>query len=657
MCGIFGIIRSDGLRPEHSDLLRRLARSLVHRGPDGEGFHERGMVGFGMRRLAIIDLAGGWQPLHNEDQSVALVANGEVYNFIELRRDLEARGHRFRTRSDCETIAHLYEESGSDCVRSMRGMFAFALHDMREERVLIGRDRIGEKPLFVVERDGFIAFASELVALVEAGVVPFDPDPEAIELYYHYALVPEPRAAIKGVRKLPAGHVLEIDLRQWKVRERAYWRMEDAPPIEADPATTIRGVLEEIGELLIRSDVPVGVALSGGIDSSAICTLAAKRYRGANESLIQGFTIGYPGNAWQDERSMAKELADHLGIRLHTLELTTEQVVEQFPFVCLRRDDPIADMSGSSYYAVMRLAREKGVPVMLMGQGGDELFWGYPWCQRAVFESERKLRRRQGRASILDYLSFRMPPLSYTGGLRWLREGAGILGGLAMWNEDAHGDPDELHFQDRMPAFREAERVLGRYAGSAMPVRGRALTAAPFRGRDLWDRVDLSITRLICQTYLLGNGIAQGDRLSMATSVEGRLPLVDYRLIETVLGLRKAQSDVRLPPKAWLRDALKDIVPAFVFERRKRGFTPPWRSWTRAIFERYGRDLPDGVLVRRGLLTRRAAEELSGGIGAGAAPKPLAWHTMALEQWCRGMESRAAQAAPASRVSIVGASA
>lgn len=657
MCGIFGIIRRDGLRPDDSDLLRRLAQALVHRGPDGEGFHERGAVGIGMRRLAIIDLAGGWQPLYNEDKSVALVANGEVYNFVELRRDLEARGHRFRTKSDCETIAHLYEESGADAVQSMRGMFVFALHDTREERVVIARDRIGEKPLFVVERDGFVAFASELVALVEAGLVPFELDPEAIELYYHYSLVPEPRAALKGVRKLPPGHLLEIDLRNWKVRERAYWRMEDAPPIDADPATTIRDVLEEIGELIIRSDVPVGVALSGGIDSSAICTLAAKRYQGPKENQIQGFTIGYPGNAWQDERGMAKELADHLGIRLHTLELTTEQVAEQFPFVCIRRDDPIADMSGSSYYAVMRLAREHGVPVMLMGQGGDELFWGYPWCTRAVEESERKLRRRQGKASIFDYLSMRRPPLSYTGGLRWLRDGGGILSGLAMYREDAHGDPDELHFQDRTPSFRDAESLLPGYAGASMPLRGRALTAELFRGRGLWNRVDLSITRLVCETYLLGNGIAQGDRLSMATSVEGRLPLVDYRLFETVIGLRKAHTDVHLPPKAWLRAALKDIVPTFVFERRKRGFTPPWRSWTKAIFERYGRDLPDGILVQRGILNRRAAEELSTGLGAGATPKPLAWHTMALEQWCRGMESRAANAARPSHAGVVGVTA
>lgn len=658
MCGIFGIIRRGGLLAEEHERLRRLARALVHRGPDGEGFHESGAVGFGMRRLAIIDLEGGWQPLHNEDRSVSLVANGEIYNYLELRRALEGAGHRLATRGDCETIAHLYEDHGAACIDRLRGMFAFALHDRVRERVLIARDRIGEKPLFLVEREGYLAFASELVALVEAGVVPFEPDPEAIELYYHYGLVPEPRAAIRGVRKLAPGHLLELDLRSWRIDERAFWRMEDAPPLERDPAKAIREVLEEIGPIVIRADVPVGVALSGGIDSSAICTLAA---RSLGER-ITGFTIGYPGTAWQDERGMAQELADHLGFRLVTLELGVEQVVREFPLVCLRRDDPIADMSGSSYYAVMRLARENGVRVMLMGQGGDELFWGYPWCARAVAETERKARAKKGGTSVLDYLSLQSPPLSYTGLLRWLRDCGGLRSGLAMRREDRFGDPLEIHFQDRTPGFRDAERLLPAVAGDRLVPAGRDLTAALFRGADLWERPDLAVTRLICQTYLLGNGIAQADRLSMAASVEGRLPLVDYRLIETVIGLRKAQRDDHEPPKLWLRNALRDIVPPFVFARRKRGFTPPWRSWTKAIFDRYGRDLPDGTLVARGLIARRAAEGLASGLGAGSTPKPLAWTTMVLEQWTRGMEAAAARAAaplslPSERPRVVNASA
>jgi asparagine synthase (glutamine-hydrolysing) len=651
MCGIFGIIRRGGLHPDDREALGRLARSLVHRGPDGEGFHVAGPVGLGMRRLAIIDLDGGWQPLFNEDRSVALVANGEVYNFVELRKDLESRGHRFRTGSDCETIAHGYEERGTEAVSALRGMFAFALHDERNGRVVIARDRIGEKPLYLVERDGFIAFASEMVALVEAGLVPFEPDPEAVELFYHYSLVPEPLAAVRGVRKLPAGHRLEIDLDPWRVRETAYWKMEDAPELGGDPTEAVRATLEEIAGIVFRADVPIGVALSGGIDSSSVLTLAASHVEGARDGRLQAFTIGYPGKTWQDERGMARELADHLGVTLHALELGTAQVVHEFPLVCLRRDDPIADISGSSYYAVMRLAREHGVPVMMMGQGGDELFWGYPWCARAVLESERKRRRLQGTAGLAEYLSFRRPPISYTGGLGWLRDGGGLLEGLRLWREDAQGDPDELHFQDRTPQFRDAERLLPGVAGRGLALGGRTRTGRLFRGRDLWRRVDLSVTRLICETYLLGNGIVQGDRLSMAASVEARLPFVDYRLVETVIGLRKARPDHREAPKAWLRAALARIVPDFVFRRPKRGFTPPWREWTVAIFNRYGRDLPDGELVRCGLLDRKAAIGLSNGLAAGSVPRPLAWQTMVLEQWARGMRSRSAGSSAAGNAS------
>jgi asparagine synthase (glutamine-hydrolysing) len=249
----------------------------------------------------------------------------------------------------------------------------------------------------------------------------------------------------------------------------------------------------------------------------------------------------------------------------------------------------------------------------------------------------------EGRAGLSEYLSFRRPPISYTAGLRWLREGGGLLDGLRLWREDAAGDPDELHFQDRTPQFREAERLLPGVAGRGLVVRGRERTARMFRGRQLWDRLDLTVTRLICETYLLGNGIVQGDRLSMAASVEARLPFVDYRLVETVIGLRKGRPDHHQAPKAWLRAALGQIVPDFVFRRPKRGFTPPWRDWTVAIFNRYGRDIPDGELVRCGMLDRKAAIGLSNGLAAGSIPRPLAWQTMVLEQWARGMRSRSAR--------------
>ncbi|MGI0029890.1 MAG: asparagine synthase (glutamine-hydrolyzing), partial [Nitrososphaera sp.] len=290
------------MQPDQIELVARLNQLLQHRGPDGAGEFHNGHVVMAMRRLSIIDLNTGWQPLYNEDRSLVLVANGEVYNFIELRQQLENRGHRFNTRSDCETILHLYEEHGDRCVDHLRGMFAFALWDISQRRLLLARDRMGEKPLYLACTDGRIVFASELKALVRAGIIPFELDPHAVHLYYHYGYVPEPIAALRGVRKLLAAHILSIDIDSWLIDERCYWRMEDAPPIDDDPATVIHEELDQIGELIIRSDVPVGVAMSAGMDASTIAAVAAMKYSGT----MHAFTVGYSGRPLQDERQEAK---------------------------------------------------------------------------------------------------------------------------------------------------------------------------------------------------------------------------------------------------------------------------------------------------------------------------------------------------------------
>ena len=620
-----------------------MADCLHHRGPDGEGFHVASNVGIGMRRLSIIDLDGGWQPIYNEDRSLALVANAEIYNYVELRRELESRGHRFSTQTDVEAILHLYEEHGARCVDHLRGMFAFALIDERNGRLMIARDRMGEKPLSIVDRDDGLVFCSELVGLVGSGAVPFEIDPHAIKLYYHWHFIPEPVSAVRGVRKLPAATVLEMDLRSGARREWTYWRLEEAPPIHDEPIERLRQEIDTIGRIIIRADVPVGVGLSGGIDSSAVAALARKH----SDRPITGFTIGYEGWSWQDERAQAQEFATHLGIRLVDLPLGLERVVRDFPEMCLRRDDPITDLSGAGFFALMRLSRDHGVPVLLTGQGGDELFWGYSWVRNAVAANRRKSLLRDHGAGLLDYLRVQPPPLSLAGAANWAEDGAGLLRGVRDWQRDRRTRPDRLVFWDETPDFRNAERYLGGVAGPAL-LEARESPAALFTGNALWDSLETSITRLICDTFLGSNGLVMGDRLSMACSVESRVPLVDYRLVETVIGLRKANSDLPLGHKGWLKQALSDLLPPFVFQRRKRGFTPPWRAWTRALMDRYGSDMGNGLLVDRGIVTRAAAERFRGGFDWLGRPMPMAYPTLVLEQWARGMLAmeRAAQDTP-----------
>ena len=635
MCGIIGLISRAPLSTGQLDQVARVTALMAHRGPDGEGTYTNPNVALSMRRLSIIDLKTGWQPLYNEDRSLTLVANGEVYNHVELRRELEARGHVFATGSDCETIIHAYEEYGSGFVDRLRGMYAFALWDARRRQLILGRDRMGEKPLYLVPLGDSLFFASELRVLVQAGVVPFSLDPQAVHRYFHYGYVPEPLCMVEGVRKLPAAHLLTVDLDTWTQRETGYWRMEDAPPLRGDPATLIREQLEESAQLITRADVPVGVALSGGLDASAIAALATA----ARSQDVQAFTVGYAGRPLQDERSNAQAFAKHLKIPFHTVELSTADFVEQYPSVNLHRDDPIGDVAGVSIAAVARLAQRHGVPVLLFGHGGDELFWGYQWVRWALQATKRRAALAAGHGGLGDYLKLTRPPFSVTMGIRWAKSGAGLFKELAQYQADRRAPPGRVVFYDSEHHFSRADRELhGWMYGADFAVRvGAADIAADFMPAGPESNPETTLIRLICETYLMENGIAQGDRLAMAASVESRLPLVDYRLVETVIGLHKTYPfGPDATPKQWFRQSLNGLLPDFVMNRRKVGFSPPWREWGNALSAAYGHELVDGYLVQSGVLRPEAAARLAADLKPRpTGPNQMAGLALGLENWCR----------------------
>lgn len=625
MCGIAGIISKavgDGL----DGLLDAMLTSMVHRGPDGQGFYVDNRVALGMRRLSIIDLTGGWQPLYNEDRSLALVANGEIYNFVELTQELIARGHRFSTHSDCEVILHLYEEERENCLRHLRGMFAFALVDIKRGTVFIARDRMGEKPLYLHETQDSLLFASEMKSLLSSGRVPFDLDPGAVNDYFHYQYVPEPRTPLKAVRKLPRAHYLKVDLASWKVEQHKYWDMEDAPPVEGDPSELVRVELEKISELLIRADVPVGVALSGGLDSSAIAALAARKYPGT----MHAFSVGYPGRPPNDERSNAKALADLLGMPFHEIELTTPELVAHFEQMNFERDDPIADISGFGYYSVNKAARANGIPVLLQGQGGDEIFWGYEWVKDAALATDNMQNPGSQRREPFNLKRF------VKTSLRRL-SGAHRPAPTSVPNAAGH----RPIFHELAPDFRMALTDLrSNFTDRFIEQLGSASAYDFFTFDKPWKQSDILITRLISDTYLLENGIAQGDRLSMTNSVELRLPFVDYKLVELVIGLRKTHAsdpDYLRFPKPWLRGAMQGILPEFIIDRPKQGFAPPLMEWHNALFKAYGHYLDGGYLVQSGVLTEQAGAELSAGPFPRGAVAPISFKALVLEIWCREM--------------------
>jgi asparagine synthase (glutamine-hydrolysing) len=636
MCGICGIVSQRELTPPEFQRLGAVNARLSHRGPDSAGEYSEKQVALAMRRLSIIDLDGGSQPLFNEDRSLVLIANAEIYNYVELQNSLSALGHRFTTGSDCETILHAYEEFGLDCLRHLRGMFAFALWDTRRRRLLLARDRMGEKPLYFYESEGQLIFASELKALLRSGWIPFELDPEAVNLFFHYQYVPEPLTPIKGVRKLEAAHLLTLDVDEWRVTESCYWRMEDAPPLEGDAGQLIREQLEIVSEQVMRSDVPVGVALSGGLDSSVVAALASRNGRGQ----VHAFSVGYSGRPESDERAEAQQLAQHLGLHFHEVELDTDAVVRFFPELNYWRDDPIADIAGHSYYAVMKLAHECGVPVVLQGQGGDELFWGYPILRQAALESSLKEKSQQhALRAPLRYISFNAPTrLARQELSTWARDFGGLRTSWQRFQKHRRTPAEQLVFYDLSPDYAIARNETPQLYGKDFADQLQESSAASlFTVAQPWPNLEVLLTRLVCATYLRENGVAQGDRLSMASSVEMRLPFLDHRLVETIIGLRKTQSDSSLPAKSWLRKAVTDLLPAEVLERPKRGFTPPVRKWHDALFAAYGDSVREGFLIQSGVLSRAAGERLASGPISAGAISPLSFKALVLEQWCRGM--------------------
>ncbi len=614
-----------------------MSAAQIHRGPDGEGEFFSENIALASRRLSIIDPNGGWQPLYNEDKSLALIFNGEIYNYIELREKLKASGHKFRTDTDGEVILHLYEEDKTSFINHLRGMFAFALWDNHRKRLILTRDRMGEKPLYLFESDGQILFASELKSLLSSNLVPFELDARAVNLYFHYQYVPEPFTPIKNVRKLDAAKILVVDTENWRIEEKTYWKPQDAPPIEGNAPQIIREKLEEVSRLIVRSDMPVGVALSGGLDSSIVAAFAARQ-----KSDLTAFSVGYRGRPESDERAAAEKFARFLQIPFFDVELDTQTIVDFFPELNFWRDDPIADIAGFGYFAVMKLAREHNVPVILQGQGGDELFWGYSQTQAAVRENIKKaaLLRNPFPQAFLQTLSFGFPQdFSRYNLSAWLRDFGGARSNLRNVRK-------YLAFPDRLISFDKSEDFMSAAAQvqtiyspqfAAQIIEDDAFSLFDFAGD--WQNAEIALTAFLCATYLRENGITQGDRLGMASSVELRLPFVDYQFVETVIGLRKMQSDAKLPPKYRLKEAVKDVLPDWVLNRPKRGFAPPTREWHNAIFEAYGDSLRNGFLVESGVLSRESGLQLAKGDFPAGAVCPLSFKALVFEDWCRRMQN------------------
>jgi asparagine synthase (glutamine-hydrolysing) len=573
MCGIAGYLTTNS-RDDLAASLRRMANSIAHRGPDGEGFFEavghgdNCRVGLAHRRLAIIDLATGQQPMSNEDGSIQIVFNGEMYNFQELRAELIEHGHAFRTRSDTETIVHAYEEWGPECVRRFRGMFAFAIWDANRERLFIARDRYGKKPLFISERNGLLLFASEIKAILAFPGIDAAVDRAGLWEYFSYRYVPAPATLFSGIRKLMPGTYLISDRGQL-TETRYFWPADravysgDVTP--ADPAADFLERLEDAVRVRMISDVPFGAFLSGGIDSSAVVGLMSR-----NSNLpVRTFSVGFTESAYS-ELEYARTIANHFKTDHHELTVSQHHLMQHLPALVRARDAPVSEPSDIPIY-LLSVEASRTVKMVLTGEGSDEFLGGYP---KHVLE--RYVRAYQWfPEAVRNGLFVPMIQLLPYGFRR--AKTAVVNLGLSDSNE-------------RLPrwfgALTNSERrqlLAVRAAGIRPKPEVQFDTAA---GNSLLRR----ILYFDQTSWLPDNLLERGDRMTMAASIEARMPFMDHELAAFVSGLSDDWRVHGRTTKRILREAMLRLLPSQILERPKVGFRVPVNEWFRTSMKEYLRD-------------------------------------------------------------------
>jgi asparagine synthase (glutamine-hydrolysing) len=567
VCGIAGAIGRPGEVIDSEDV-HRMCQTIVHRGPDEEGILAQGAIGLGMRRLSIIDLAGGQQPIHNEDSTVWVVFNGEIYNFQELRRELESRGHRFYTHSDTEVIVHLYEEMGADCVKKLRGMFAIALYDQKRNSLLLARDRLGKKPLHYVLHDGRLLFGSEIKTILALQPELAEVDAEGILQYFYFGYIPDPRTVFKKIRKLPPGHWMEY--RNGEVKIRQYWDLPEYgthPPLsEEECLTEMERRLEEAVRIRLISEVPLGALLSGGVDSSLIVALMAR----ASSKPIKTFSIGFREEQF-NESGYARMVAERFGTDHHELVVDPD-IEETLQYLSGMMEEPFGDSSMLPTYYVCRMARRE-VTVALSGDGGDELFAGY---DRYLVATERRkfdpLHRYVGSyvgSVYRDRIHGLLPAGMYGKNLAWnasLNERDRYLDGISFL--------PALH-RERHLFAREFLKSVGSLPDPLQEWR-RIYDDAPAEDR---------LSRLLyldTKTYLSADILTKVDRMSMATSLEVRVPMLDHEFVEWVTSL-PVEWKFRDGTRKYILKKLAERldIPAELLHRRKQGFQLPLVDWMR----------------------------------------------------------------------------
>jgi asparagine synthase (glutamine-hydrolysing) len=620
MCGITGIAASEPTDVVHANTIHRMCQTLVHRGPDDEGIRVMDGAGIGMRRLSIIDLAGGHQPIHNEDETIWVVFNGEIYNFPDLRPELEDRGHRFYTNTDTEVIVHLFEEHRANCVRKLRGMFAFAVYDERRRHLLLARDRLGIKPLYYAFKNGRLLFGSEIKAILAAAPELKEIDSQGTLHYFHFGYIPDPLTAFTDIKKLPPGYVLEFA--DGKLTTRQYWNLPEfgthAPRPEEECLEEMQQRLAEAVRIRLMSNVPLGALLSGGVDSSLVVALMAH----ASSKPVETFTIAFRNEDY-NEAHHARLVAQRFGTKHHEL-VVEPNIMETLEGLTRSLEEPFADSSMIPTYHVCHMARQH-VTVVLSGDGGDELFAGY---------DRYRINYRRRCFDIIP---------STVGS--WYRERVyprlprGLRGRKFSYNITL---PQRERYLD-MPTFlpgldrefsilSEDFRAFAKHCADPWDTFRNYYESAP--ASDLLSRMQY----LDVKTYLAGDILTKVDRMSMATSLEARVPILDHMFVEWATGL-PPQWKLRGSKQKYILKKLAERVgvPREVLYRPKQGFALPLNHWFRGELKKELLEiLLEKRTLQRGYLREEAVRQLLDAHLSGRRDhKASIWLLLIFELWHR----------------------
>jgi asparagine synthase (glutamine-hydrolysing) len=625
MCGICGKLEFGREKQVSPSLLKSMADAIRHRGPDDEGFYTSGQVGFGFRRLSIIDLQGGHQPLSNEDGTVWIVFNGEIYNYQGLREELIAKGHVFKTKTDTEVIVHLYEEYGSECVAKLRGMFGFAIWDSKTSTLFLARDRVGIKPLYYYAGEKFLSFGSEIKAILADPAVPREVDPQVIDQFLTFYYVPGKQTLLRNLFKLEPGHSLTV--KNGRIEIRRYWDLDFSGASNHHSSNgngyerQLVELLDESVQLHMISDVPVGFLLSGGVDSTAMLSFAAEK----TDKPISTYTLGFASQGVVDERPYARLAAERYGSKHYEISMSPEEFSDFLPKYVWHMEEPVVEPPAIALYYVSKLASQY-VKVLISGEGGDEAFAGYQNYRNTFwFETAKKFF-----GPLRGPVGYGMSALGQAFGSRVLSQyGPRMDSKLSDYYLSRSSTPFQ-YFNQADAGLYSLEMAQRVSKDRSIDVVRQFHTGGASFG--LLERMLYVDTK----TWLPDDLLVKADKMTMANSVELRVPFLDHKVLEFAAQLPRNQKVRGLTTKYLAKKALAKHVPKEILERRKVGFPVPYDAWMRNNLRQWVNEIllaPE--TLSRGYFQRKTVEDLIHRYQAGAGYAKEIFALVVLELWHR----------------------